>query len=68
MIWRPGIHGGELDAVAVKPQIRSAGFEAQAALARIWAIAYWERAASLPTLRGALRSASAANAENLREG
>ena len=68
MIWRPGIHGGELDAAAVKPQIQPAGFEAQAALARTWAIAYWGRAASVPTLSGALRSASAANAENLREG
>ena len=68
MIWRPGIHGGELDAVPVKPQIQPAGFDAQAALARNWAIEYWGRAASLPTLSGVLRSASAINAANLRGG
>ena len=66
MMWRPGVHDGALDATPVRPQLAPAGFAAQAALARAWAIAYWERAAQLPNISDALRNASAASAARLR--
>ena len=62
MAWRPGIYGGELDVSPVQPQIQPTGYGALASEVRIWAIAYWERAASLPGLSPALRAACAANA------
>ena len=66
MMWRPGVHDGSLDAALLQPQIQPAGFAAQAALARNWAIHFWERAAQLPTLSSALRDASTACAKRLK--
>ncbi len=66
MMWRPGVHDGSLDATPVQPQIQPAGYAAQAVLARAWAIDYWEQAAHLPTISDALRSASAACAQRLK--
>ena len=65
MVWRPGIHGGELDTTPIREQIQPAGFETQAQQARTWAIAFWERAARLPALGPASRKASAESARNL---
>ena len=66
MAWRPGIYGGELDVSPVQPQIQPTGYGALATEVRIWAIAYWERAASLPSLSPALRAACALNARVLQ--
>jgi hypothetical protein len=66
MMWRPGVHGGELDIRSVQPQSQPAGYSALAATARAWATTYWERAASLPALSPALRAASADNANLLK--
>jgi len=61
MMWRPGVHSGELDAAPVRPQPQPAGYAPQAVQARAWARTYWERAASMTALSRALREASAAN-------
>ncbi len=66
MMWRPSVHDGSLDAAPLQPQIQPTGFAAQTSLARAWAIDYWEQAAQLPTLSGALRDASASCAKRLK--
>lgn len=68
MLWRPGVHGGELDARPLQPQAQPTGYAALASEVRAWAITYWERAASLPALSAALRAASGENAQRLRRG
>ena len=68
MLWRPGIHSGELDARPVQPQAQPPGYAALACEVRAWAITYWERAASLPALSDALRVASGENARRLQQG
>lgn len=68
MLWRPGVHGGELGARALMPQPQPAGYAALDVKVRAWAISYWERAASLPTLSAALRAASGANVRQLQRG
>lgn len=67
MMWRPGVHGGELNTRPVQPQAQPAGHAALAATVRTWAIHYWERSASLHSLSPALQSASAENARLLRQ-
>lgn len=66
MVWRPGVHGGELELTPIHPQRQPAGFESQAQQARAWAIEFWQRSAQLTGLGDALREASAANAFSLR--
>ena len=66
MMWRPGVHSGELDARPVQPQAQPAGYAALADPVRNWAITYWERATDLPALSPALRAASAENARLLK--
>ena len=68
MLWRPGVHGGELDTAPLQPQAQPAGYAALAWEVRAWAITYWERAASLPALSATLRAASGANAQQLQRG
>lgn len=68
MLWRPGVHGGELDARPVQPQTQPPGYAALAARALVLAITYWERAANLPTLSPLLRAASAENLRLLQHG
>ena len=68
MMWRPGVHSGELDARPALPQAQPPGYTTLAAQARTWAIAYWERAASLPALSPLLRAASAENLRLLQRG
>ncbi len=65
MIWRPGVHGGELEPAPVQPQPQPAGFETEAARARAWAAIFWQRAAQLGTISPILREVSAANAASL---
>ena len=68
MLWRPGVHGGDLDARPVQAQAQPAGYAALAAQARAWARAYWERAACLPAVSQKLRDASGENARLLQQG
>ena len=65
MMWRPGVHGGELDTGPVPLRTTPAGYAALAAQTRNWGRTYWERAADLPALSPALRAASADNAQLL---
>jgi hypothetical protein len=67
MMWRPGVHSGELDARPLQPQAQPAGHAALAATVRTWAIHYWERVASLPAVSAALRTVCADNADLLQQ-
>ena len=66
MMWRPGVHTGELYADPIRSQPPWAGFAQEASTARDWAIDYWERAAQLEALSGALQAASRANTDRLK--
>lgn len=67
MVWRPGVHGGELDAAPIPQRVQPAGFDTEAAHARTWAIDYWDRAARLEGLSPGLRRACARNNKRLRD-
>ena len=66
MMWRPGVHSGELGAGPVRPQHQMVGYAAQALAAREWAIDYWERATTLQVLSSALLEASRINVQRLK--
>lgn len=68
MVWRPGVHGGELELTPIQPQHQPTGFEAQAQQAHAWAIEFWERSAQLSGLGNTMREACAANARGLQRG
>lgn len=68
MMWRPNIHSGMLELDPVRPQPQPAGYGAEAALAREWAIGYWDCAGELPGLSAAMRRACGHNAQRLRSG
>ena len=65
MMWRPGVHTGELGTQPVPASVQPAGYAELAATVRNWARIFWERAAALPELSPALRAASAENARLL---
>ena len=65
MMWRPGVHSGDLEVRPLQAQVQPAGYAALAVEVRQWACTYWERAAALPTLSLALRMVSAQNARLL---
>jgi HipA-like C-terminal domain len=46
MMWRPDIHQGNLDPSPLREPVIPAGFAAEAALARTWAIEYWQKAST----------------------
>ncbi|MFM7461438.1 MAG: HipA domain-containing protein, partial [Burkholderiales bacterium] len=58
MMWRPGIHTGELDATPVREQLRAAGYDEAYEEARRWAVSFWQRAAALDALTDELREAA----------
>jgi hypothetical protein len=66
MMWRPGVHSGELDASPIRPQHQIAGYAAEALAAREWAIDYWERATKLEALSSELAEASSTNVTRLK--
>ena len=68
MMWRPNIHSGMLDLDPVRPQLRPAGYKAEAELARDWALGYWQRAAELAGLSAGVHSACGQNVQRLRSG
>ena len=66
MMWRPGIHTGELDVTPVREGSAVPGHASAYADARQWAINYWERAASHPQLVPALQRACEESAARVR--
>ena len=66
MMWRPGVHSGELYADPIRPQPQLAGYALEALAAREWAIDYWERATKLPMLSSALAEAGDASLKRLK--
>jgi HipA-like C-terminal domain len=66
MMWRPGIHTGELDATPVRDQPQVIGYAKEYAEARQWAAQFWQRAMELGALDDALRRAAAASLARIR--
>jgi hypothetical protein len=66
MQWRPSIHSGALDAQPIRPQHLPVGYAAEAALAREWAIGYWQRAHALGSISPELRAVCAVNVQRLQ--
>ena len=66
MLWRPGVHTGELGADPIRPQPRMASFAQEATVARDWAIDYWERGARLDVLSHTLQEACGINVARLK--
>ncbi len=66
MQWRPSIHTGTLDAQPIRPQHLPAGYAAEAALAREWAIGYWQRAQALGSISAELRAVCVVNVQRLQ--
>jgi hypothetical protein len=58
MMWRPGIHTGELDVTPVRDQLRVGGYDDAYGHAKRWAAAFWQRAAKLDALTDELRQAA----------
>ena len=66
MQWRPSIHTGTLDAQPIRPQHLPAGYASEAALAREWALDYWQRAEALGSISAQLRAVCAVNVQRLQ--
>ena len=65
MMWRPDIYQGVLTISPVQPQRMPAGFTAEQAQARLWAIEFWEQAAQLD-IGADLQAASLESARRLK--
>jgi HipA-like C-terminal domain len=65
MMWRPDIHQGALSDSPVRQQPMPTGFAPEQALAREWAIAFWEQAALLD-IGADLQAASLESARRLK--
>lgn len=68
MMWRPGVHSGNLEPDPLRQPALPAGYAHAAALAKAWALDYWQRAEALPGLNDALRPLCRENARRLRHG
>ena len=66
MMWRPGVHSGELDTSPIRPQLQTAGYASDALAAREWALDFWERATKLEALSSALTKACRINVRRLK--
>jgi HipA-like C-terminal domain len=66
MQWRPNIHSGALDADPVRAQPQPVGTTQEAALARQWAVDYWQQASTLPGLSAQLRQVGVVNLQRLQ--
>ncbi len=66
MQWRPNIHSGALDADPVRAQPPPTGYAKEQALARQWAIDYWQQASTLADLSAPLRQVSLVNVQRLQ--
>jgi hypothetical protein len=65
MMWRPDIHQGSLSDSPVKQQLMPNDFAVEQALAREWAIEFWEQAAQLD-IGADLQAASIESARRLK--
>ena len=65
---RSGLHSGMLDLDPVRPQLQPGGYDAEAELARDWALGYWQRAAELVDLSAGMRRAYGQNVQRLQSG
>ncbi len=68
MMWRPDIHHGNLDPSPLREPVIPAGYAAEAALAREWAVGYWQRASANTELSAELREPCLENARRLTLG
>lgn len=68
MMWRPDIHSGNLDPSPLREPVLPIGYSAEVALARTWAIDYWQQASSDAEISAELRALSAENARRLQHG
>ncbi len=68
MMWRPDIHSGNLDPSPLRESTLPIGYAAEAALARTWAIDYWQQASSDAEISAELRKLCVENARRLQHG
>ena len=68
MMWRPEIHSGNLDPSPLREPLLPIGYEAETALARTWAIDYWQQASCNPELSAELQALCVENARRLQHG
>jgi hypothetical protein len=68
MMWRPDIHSGNLDPSPLREPVLPRGYEAEAVLARSWAVDYWQQASCDAELSAELRALCAENARRLQHG
>ena len=67
MMWRPGVHSGELGVTAVREPPKLLAYASEQAEAREWAIEFWTEAAKLESIDPPLRAACEASGLRLRE-
>ena len=68
MMWRPDIHSGNLEPSPLREPLLPIGYAAEVALARTWAIDYWQQASSDTEISADLRELCTENARRLRNG
>ena len=68
MMWRPDIHSGNLEPSPLREPRLPAGYEADAELARNWAVDYWLQASVDVELSAELGALCAENARRLQHG
>ena len=68
MMWRPDIHSGNLDPSPLREPTPLLGYEEEAALARTWAIDYWQQASLDAELSAELRTLCVENVRRLQYG
>lgn len=68
MMWRPDIHSGNLDPSPLREPVLPRGHAEEAALARTWAIDYWQQASGDAELSTELRMLCTENARRLQSG
>ena len=68
MMWRPDIHSGNLDPSPLREPVLPIGYAAEVALARTWAIDYWQQASIDAEISAELRELCVENARRLQHG
>lgn len=67
MMWRPGVHSGELNVTAVREPAKLLAYAHEQAEAREWAMAFWREAALLDALDTPMKQACEESALRLRD-
>jgi hypothetical protein len=68
MMWRPDVHSGNLNPSPLREPLLPIGYAAEAALARSWAVDYWQQASVDVELSDELRALCIENARRLKDG